>query len=173
MAEESAMRLLAIPIVVLVVILFFRTSDREIVHPEHISAFRMSAVSLSRTYLKDPAAADQRYRDRLIQVSGQVARVEQDMSGQLAIILQGSQSRFSGVECEVDQAQLGDVKDLRSGQRILVKGVGAGKTIHVRLSDCLLLHVDSLESNETLASLQPFRSVRSTAAVIATRRSDV
>ena len=146
------MRFLAIPIVVLAILLFFRTSDRTAAERDASPAFRMSAESLSTAYFNDPGAADRRYRDHLVQVTGHVARVEQDTTGQLAIILQGGRSLLSGIECQVAQAQLDEVKDLRSGQRILVKGYAAGKTIHVRLSGCALLHADSLDFQETAAA---------------------
>lgn len=145
------MRFLAIPVVVLAIIFFFRTSDRPAAERDASPAFRMSAVSLSTAYFDDPVAADRQYRDHLVQVTGDVARVEQDMAGQLAIILQGGQSLLSGVECQVAQAQLDEVKALRSGQRILVRGYAAGKTTHVRLSGCTLLHADSLDFQETAA----------------------
>lgn len=148
------MRFLAIPIVVLTIIFFFRTSDRPAAERDASPAFRMSAVSLSTAYFDDPVAADRQYRDHLVQVTGDVARVEQDMAGQLAIILQGGQSLLSGVECQVAQTQLDEVKALRSGQRILVKGYAAGKTTHVRLSGCTLLHADSLDFRETAVGLQ-------------------
>lgn len=148
------MRFLAIPVVVLAIIFFFRTSDRPAAERDTSPAFRTSAVSLSTAYFDDPVAADRQYRDHLVQVTGAVARVEQDMAGQLAIILQGGQSLLSGVECQVAQAQLDEVKDLRSGQRILVRGYAAGKTTHVRLSGCTLLHADSLDFRETVAGLQ-------------------
>lgn len=148
------MRFLAIPVVVLAIIFFFRTSDRPAAEHEASPAFRTSAVSLSTAYFDDPVAADRQYRDHLVQVTGDVARVEQDMAGQLAIILQGGQSLLSGVECQVAQAQLDEVKALRSGQRILVRGYAAGKTTHVRLSGCTLLHADSLDFRETAVGLQ-------------------
>ena len=146
------MRFLAIPIVVLAILLFFRTSDRTAAERDASPAFRTSAESLSTAYFDDPVAADRRYRDHLVQVTGHVARVEQDTTGQLAIILQGGRSLLSGIECQIAQAQLDEVKDLRSGQRILVKGYAAGKTIHVRLSGCALLHADSPNFRETAAA---------------------
>lgn len=164
------MRFLAIPIVVLAIILFFRTSDRTAAERDASPAFRTSAVSLSTAYFDDPVAADRQYRDRLVQVTGDVARVEQDMAGQLAIILQGGQSLLSGVECQVAQAQIDEVKVLRSGQRILVKGYAAGKTTHVRLSGCALLHADSLDFRETVAGPRRQPTLRSLSETHATRR---
>lgn len=134
------MRFIAIPTLCLIVILFFRTTDQPPVEPEQKPEFRTSATFLYQTFYTDRVVADKKYRDKVIQVSGQVTRIEQDDSGQVALILQGDPSRLSGVECLLHQSQVQRIQQLQSGQRVIVKGYGAGKRVHVRLRGCLLVH---------------------------------
>ena len=121
------MRFIAIPILGLIVILFFRTMDQPPVEPEQKPEFRTSATFLYQTFHADSLVADKKYRDKVIQVSGQVTRIEQDDSGQVALILQGDPSRLSGVECLLHQSQIQRIRQLQSGQRVIVKGYGGEK----------------------------------------------
>jgi hypothetical protein len=140
------MRFVVIPLLCLGIVLFFRTSDEGAVELRQKPQVRTSASALYQEYDNDRQAADQKYRDKVLQVSGAVMRVEQDNSGQIAVILQGAQSRFSGIECQVNPTQTQEVQQLRAGQQIIVKGYGAGKTIHVRLKGCLLVHSAHISS---------------------------
>jgi len=146
------MRFIAIPILCLIVILFFRTTDQPPVEPEQKPEFRTSATFLYQTFYADRLVADKKYRDKVIQVSGQVTRIEQDDSGQVALILQGDPSRLSGVECLLHQSQIQHIQQLQSGQRVIVKGYGAGKKVHVRLRGCLLVHAPPASAVETSAA---------------------
>ena len=146
------MRFIAIPLLFLIVILFFRTTGQQTVELEQKPEFRTSATFLYQTFRSDHAVADEKYRDKVIQVSGQVTRIEQDDSGQVALILQGDPSRLSGIECLVHRSQIPDLRQLQSGQRVIVKGYGAGKKVHVRLRGCLLVHAPPASAVETSAS---------------------
>ena len=146
------MRFIALPLLCLGVALFFRTSEHDAVELGQKPEFRTSAVTLYDTFHDDRAGADKKYRDKVIQVSGQVTRIEQDLSGQVAIILQGSPARLSGVECLIHPSQIQQIQQLRSGQHVIVKGYGAGKKVHVRLRGCLLVHTLSASAVETSTS---------------------
>ena len=151
-AWVQPMRFLAIPLLGLIVVLFFRTAEQQTVEPEQKPEFRISAAFLSDTFHTDRTAADKKYRDKVIQVSGRVGRIEQDDSGQIALILQGDPSRLSGVECLVHQSQIPDLQQLQSGQRVIVKGYSAGKKVHVRLRGCRLVHAPPASAVGTSAS---------------------
>ena len=142
------MRFVAIPLLCLGIVLFFRTPDEGAVELGQKPHVRTSASALDQEYYNDRQAADQKYRDKVLQVSGMVMRVEQDGSGQISVILQGAQSRLSGIECQVDRTQMQEVQQLRAGQQVIVKGYGAGKTIHVRLRGCLLVHATHVSSRD-------------------------
>ena len=146
------MRFLAIPILLLIVVLFFRTTGQQTVDLEQRPEFRTSATFLYQTFRTDRAIADKKYRDKVIQVSGQVSRIEQDDSGQVALILQGDPSRLSGVECLIHRSQIPDLRQLQFGQRVIVKGYGAGKKVHVRLRGCLLIHAPPASAVEASTS---------------------
>ncbi len=146
------MRFIAIPLLGLIIVLFFRTTDQQTVKPEQKPAFRTSAPFLSQTFHTARVAADEKYRDKIIQVSGQITRIEQDDSGQVALILQGDPARLSGVECLIHRSQIQHIQQIQSGQRVIVKGYGAGKKVHVRLKGCLLVHASPASTVETSAS---------------------
>ncbi len=152
------MRFIAIPLLFFIIVLSFRTTDQQTVEPEQKPEFRTSATFLYQTFRTDRMVADQKYRDKVIQVSGQVSRIEQDDAGQVALILQGDPSRLSGVECLVHQSRIADLRQLQSGQRVIVKGYAAGKKVHVRLKGCLLVHAPPASAVET--STPGFSAVR-------------
>lgn len=151
-AWVKRMRFLAIPLLLLIVVLFFRTTDQPTVDPEQKPEFRTSATFLYQTFRTDRTGADEKYRDKVIQVSGQVSRIEQDDSGQVALILQGDPARLSGVECLVHRSQIPDLRQLQSGQRVIVKGYGAGQKVHVRLKGCRLVHAPPASAVEASTS---------------------
>jgi len=146
------MRFIAIPLLLLIVILFFRMTGQKTVEPEQKPEFRTSATFLYQTFRTDRTVADKKYRDKVIQVSGRVSRIEQDDSGQVALILQGDPSRLSGIECLVHRSQIPDLRQLQFGQRVIVKGYGAGKKVHVRLRGCLLVHAPPASAVEASTS---------------------
>ena len=78
------MRFVAIPLLCLGIVLFFRTSDEGAVELGQKPHVRTSASALDQEYYNDRQAADQKYRDKVLQVSGTVMRVEQDGSGQIS-----------------------------------------------------------------------------------------
>ena len=120
------MRFIAIPILCLIIVLFFRTTDQPPVEPEQKPEFRTSATFLYQTFYADRLVADKKYRDKVIQVSGQVTRIEQDDSGQVALIYREPVAP-EWVECLLHQSQIQRIRQLQSGQRVIVKGYGAGK----------------------------------------------
>ena len=69
-----------------------------------------------------------------------------------AIILVGDPSRLTGVECLTDSSQIPRIRQISSGQKVLVKGYGDKSNIHVRLKGCRLLDSQSNLAEDSLDS---------------------
>ncbi len=146
------MRFVAITILCLIVLWSYRNPGQVTVRVNQTPDFRTTAGSLFEKYRSDWQQAEQFYLDRIIQVVGTVARVEQDTAGQTAIILVGDSSRLTGVECLTDSSQIPRIRQISSGQKVLVKGYGDKSKIHVRLKGCRLLDSQSNLTEDSLDS---------------------
>jgi hypothetical protein len=100
------------------------------------------AALLLREYQADPAAADARYKDRLVEVAGILDEVHREGRRSWRLVL-----RADGVvgplrvEClfsDVDQDEADDLGQLEIGEQVGVRGRCSGRQQHVRLRDCEL-----------------------------------
>jgi len=100
---------------------------------------RVMAVSpggLADAYQRNEVAADQRYRDQPVMVSGMVAEIGRGLAGGAYLILTG---QGGAVRCEFPGKSEGQVAALAKGQSVTVQGTGAGLSMGMpRLKECEL-----------------------------------
>jgi hypothetical protein len=100
------------------------------------------AAQLVRDYQADPAAADARYKDRLVEVTGIIDEVRRDgpQSWRVVLRAEGGAGPLS-IEClfsDVDKDEADDLGQLAVGERMGVRGRCAGRPQRVQLRDCEL-----------------------------------
>lgn len=97
----------------------------------------VTAVELMADFNTDETAANAKYLDKVIAVSGQVQSVN-EQNGVTTIILE-AEDEMAAIMCELDTLTPTGRTDFAPGETITVKGICAGKTIDIVLVRCVVL----------------------------------
>ncbi|MGC4232490.1 MAG: hypothetical protein QM594_05870 [Niabella sp.] len=97
----------------------------------------VTATSLVEDFNKNEQAANQKYTDKIISVTGNVLHVQADVDGQVTVILESSDP-LASVTCSFYKDEAPKVKNLTPGQQVRIKGVCTGKLMDVVLNKCSL-----------------------------------
>lgn len=101
---------------------------------EDRQAIRISAEDLSHAFISNEEAANKKYLDQVIEVSGAVSEVISNQDGRKVINLSVSDP-LSGVQCTMTD----DKVEVVVGKQVSVKGFCNAYTLTVVLSDCVLV----------------------------------
>ncbi len=93
----------------------------------------VTAVELTDAYQKDEPAANEKYLNRALQVSGTVNDVETNNDGKSVITLAGA-TPLSGVRCTLQKNIT-----VETGKTVILKGRCTGYLSDVVLIDCVLV----------------------------------
>lgn len=98
----------------------------------------VGAVRLWREYEENEVAADTRYKGKRLHVKGTVVSVERDVEGRPVLHLLSGNPIFLTM-ATLDRAFLPDAAQLRKGDQVLVRCVGAGREMRMpQLEKCML-----------------------------------
>lgn len=93
----------------------------------------IDAKALAKEYVADEKAADAKYLNKAIEVSGTIAELEKNQDGGLMVILQ-TDDAAAGVQCAMRDKGL----ELAKGSQVVIKGFCSGNGITgVSLTDCV------------------------------------
>lgn len=100
-------------------------------------AFTLEATELYSAYDTEEAAANEKYLDKVIQVTGEVADVSENGEGNLTVTLDGG-GMLGGVICEMDTfSEEGTEARFEPGQTVTLKGICTGMLMDVVLVRCV------------------------------------
>jgi hypothetical protein len=99
------------------------------------AAFSVPAPTLVKAFQDDENKANKQYNDKVINVSGTVVKVDHNDSTQ-TVQLDGQS--MGGVICQFEASHGGDLKALRPGQPVTIKGVCTGMLLDVVLVRCAI-----------------------------------
>jgi hypothetical protein len=101
--------------------------------------YSLGAVQLWRDYEQNEVAADARYKDQRLRVTGTVVNIERDYEGRPVVHLFGGNAIFPTV-VRLNKADLPAVARLKKGDQIVVRCIGAGREMRMpQLERCLML----------------------------------
>lgn len=103
------------------------------------ASFILPATALFQAYDSNLVAADGKYRDRVIYITGAVDIVESDLRGGYSVTLQAGAGWDQVVNCEFSKGQVDYILKLTRGSYVRIKGRCSGKIPTLTLSDCLLV----------------------------------
>ena len=103
--------------------------------PAAPAAISVSASELSAAYNANEVSADDKYKDKLLAVSGTVDSIGKDITDTPYITLSAS-GDLLGVQCMFDDQYKGSLAQLQKGQHVTIHGTCKGKTLNVLLADC-------------------------------------
>jgi archaellum component FlaF (FlaF/FlaG flagellin family) len=99
-------------------------------------AHRVTANQLFDDYEADEAAANAKYLDKTIEVTGTVSEITVNDAGQTSAILTAENAMIGGVSTTFQTAIT--MEPLKEGQEVCVKGRCTGKLMDVVVTDCTL-----------------------------------
>lgn len=96
-------------------------------------AMQVNAVALFKEFSTNEAAANAKYLNQNLEVTGQIASLDTNQDGAVALILQ-TDDLMSGVMCTMKD------KDpaVKTGDNVTVRGFCSGFVSDVKLTDCVL-----------------------------------
>ena len=101
--------------------------------------YSLGAVQFWREYEQNEVAADARYKDQRLRVTGTVVNIERDYEGRPVVHLFGGNAIFPTV-VRLNKADLPAVARLKKGDQIVVRCIGAGREMRMpQLERCLML----------------------------------
>ncbi|MFA8300352.1 MAG: hypothetical protein ACEPOV_09340 [Hyphomicrobiales bacterium] len=95
----------------------------------------VSSIELIRKYDENELAADREYKDKILEVTGTLEKVDRGI-GNYYLILEGDKYSYTGVQCFFDKEN--GLADLKAGQEVTVIGYCNGIVLNIHLKDCIL-----------------------------------
>jgi hypothetical protein len=100
----------------------------------------VTSKELVKAYSGNEIAADLKYKDRIIQISGKVLDVSNGIfDNEIIIILSGDKYNIYNTHCYMNDKQYDEASKLIKGKEVILVGRGDGATIKSpQLSDCII-----------------------------------
>ena len=96
----------------------------------------ISATNLFNAFQSDEAAANEKFLDKIIEVTGTVVEVKKGEDGEVSVTLDGGGMVF-GVICKMDQLTTHKRTDFKTGEQLTLKGICTGVLMDVVLTRCV------------------------------------
>ena len=103
------------------------------------ASYTLTAVGLSEAYAADPVAADAKYKDRVIFVTGSVDHVETDLTGGYTVSLRCGSEWYDVLTCKFSKTQEAALQRLTTGSYVRVKGRCSGRSPVLTIGECVLV----------------------------------
>lgn len=97
----------------------------------------ITAPDLMAAFSNDETAANAKYLDKVIAVSGKV--IEATTNGEATVISLDAADDLGAISCELDRFSKQNRVTFSPGEQITLKGICSGKTIDVVLVQCVLV----------------------------------
>ena len=105
---------------------------------KQVAEIEMKARDLITSFQQDEGAASQKYIDKILVVSGEVADVQISPTGQATLILDAGDP-LSSIVCSFYAEETLIVKKIKSGMQVRVKGKCTGILLDVILNKCSMV----------------------------------
>ena len=102
-------------------------------------AVAVTAKELYDDYRKNSLTADSKYKNKVVEITGAVDRVDKDRFGRAAVEFKTDGD--SVVRCEFPRDAVAPLEKLKTGQQVSIRGrcTGLGKKDEIKVEDCLLV----------------------------------
>ncbi len=116
-----------------------KTSNQEV--DKEIEYIEITAVELSRDYDNNKVAADAKYEDKDLKITGIINDIGKDIMDTPYVALDGLETRLFGVQCMFPRNDESQLVDLSKGQSITLIGKLSGEIIgSVILKNCSIVN---------------------------------
>lgn len=97
---------------------------------------QLTSTQLFTDYDENEQAANAKYLDKVVEVSGKVKEVNVDENGQTSLTLESGSDMF-GVICQMDNLTDHNRTDFKEGEEVKLKGICTGVLMDVVLVRCV------------------------------------
>lgn len=101
---------------------------------------QVTILELNRAYIGNELAADAKYKDKILRITGIVAVIERNNDGTLSMALTSTQFSSDAVWFSFDKKYESGLAQLTIGQSVTVQGRCVGDFFGVHVNDCILIH---------------------------------
>lgn len=102
-------------------------------------AYKISARQLYAEYEQNEVGADNKYRNRIVDITGTVDDISRTIIGDQISVILDRHGIIGSVQCYFPETEAGQIGQLSRGSRVTVRGVVTGKMMAVQVEDCVLL----------------------------------
>lgn len=97
-------------------------------------AIKVTASNLAKEYEDNEIAADQKYKGKIVEITGTIKSIE-EMLGSKFVTIEGNQI-LSDIQCFFDKSKESELATLQKNKSITVRGKVDGKSINVGVKEC-------------------------------------
>jgi hypothetical protein len=110
----------------------------------------VSAAQLTSEYASNEVAADSKYKNQYLQISGNVDSVNTDLFGNPYVVITTGSQLFNEIQCSFSQDQESSLTLLQKGDPIVVDGIGNGYVItDVMVKNCSVVSSEVVNPQTT------------------------
>ena len=102
-----------------------------------VEAISISAQQLYSEYKENQIAADQKYDNQILEVSGTVNSIGKDIVDSMYVAL-NTGDIIGSVQCMLEDSEIDKAVNLVEGQSIVVQGKNSGMLMNVILRNCVI-----------------------------------
>jgi hypothetical protein len=118
-------------------------TEKEVVEKlETEEAIQISSTQIYKDYDDNEVAADNKYKDKVVEVKGKIIDISKDFSDDIVIKLNGlinNEYEIVGVRCTFSKSHNSEAASLSKGQIITIRGKCDGKLMGPDISGCSLV----------------------------------
>jgi len=101
--------------------------------------YTLTATALFNDFDGNENKANQKYMDRVVEVSGTIAEISEDQKGDMVIALRDTDA-FAGILCTLEENQKKMLQNYKVGKPITLRGVCTGMLMDVVLNKCAIIN---------------------------------
>ena len=114
------------------------STDGSVVEKEEVLAMEVTSAELFSAYDKNEIAADEKYKDKWVEVSGFVDNIGKDLMDDMYVSLKTGHV-IMRIQCMLNYSEVDKAARLKEGQKITLQGRVDGKLMNVLLRECVIL----------------------------------
>jgi tRNA_anti-like len=99
------------------------------------TGIKTEATSLFQEYSSNEQAANKKYLEKILEVSGEVTEITKNAEGMTVLLLKTDDPMF-GINCTMEQKEM----SVKAGDRITLKGICTGYLTDIVLIRCYLVN---------------------------------
>ncbi len=100
--------------------------------------FSMTATRLAEEFETDPSAANTKFIDRIIEVTGVISDISTDQNNSIVFILRENEAA-TGVLCTLGEKSTKKAEQYKVGDAVVLRGICTGMLFEVVLNKCILI----------------------------------